>query len=282
MAFNFYTDLAIERKGAHGLSEGFSFQEEKSGVFKKTLLKIETEEAARLLEKPKGRYYSLSFPSPLSLSEAEGARLSKETAMLLRRLSPPMAKRLLVVGLGNRHMTADAVGPLVTDGVIPTAHLIKEAPALFPSSPSVFVCAPGVRAQSGMEATETVNALCQALRPDFVLAIDALAARSPERLLTTVQISDTGISPGSGIGSVQGALSQESLGIPVLALGVPTVINAAAFVKAALGDAADEAETQPEGAAVEKELFVSPKTLDTELSLLSPLLSDAINSAYGI
>ena len=282
MSFDFYSDLAEERKSARGVDEGVLFKEEACGPFVKTRLTIETEKAARLLERPKGHYFSLAFPSPLLLDEESGALLAKEAATLLRELAPQAAKRLLVVGLGNRHMTADAVGPTVAEGVFPTAHLPKPAEPTFASrAHSVSVFIPGVRAQSGMDAKDAVSALCKAFSFDFVLAVDALAAKSPARLLRTVQISDTGISPGSLFGGEHKTLSFASLGVPVLSLGVPTVISAAALVNKE-SEANGAFSEHKASSVVPEDFFVSPKTLDAELSLLLPLLSDAVNLAFGM
>ena len=278
MQAELYTDLAIERRGASGLGEGYALKEEDLGLFQKTLLEIQTEEAAEKIGRPIGKYYTLSFPTVLELSSQEAALLVDYTAEILEALTPKGAKRVLAVGLGNRTMTADAVGPRVCDCLSPSAQLERELPSLFAALPfSLAVISPGVTAQSGLEAAEAVKALSSLFRPDLILAVDALAARATERLLKTVQISSTGLLPGSGTGKSRLPLTEEFLGVPVLALGVPTVVNARLFVAEALGE--DEAEAKiKKGAAP---LFVSTGDMDASLSLLCPLLSEAINRLYA-
>ncbi|MBQ8907933.1 MAG: GPR endopeptidase [Clostridia bacterium] len=272
----FYTDLAEERRSAAALSAGYCLEEKREGVFAWTLLEIQTEEAASAIQKPIGRYHTLSFPSVLDLTEEEREALSDELAEGLWRLSPRKSGRVLAVGLGNRTMTADAVGPLTADGILATAHLKAASPDALADLPfSLFVTVPGVTAQSGMDTLTALSALAFRLSPDLILAIDALAAREPGRLLRTVQLCDTGVAPGSGLGRGGDALSEETLGVPVLALGVPTVISAPALLEAAGGK---REALSAEAAA----LFVSPGTLDAELSLLTPLLAKAINRVYGI
>ncbi|MBP3436681.1 MAG: GPR endopeptidase [Clostridia bacterium] len=279
----FYTDLALERKSAKGLCEGFSFREVKKGSFAVSHLKIEEESAAKTIQKPIGDYYTVSFPSPDYMEKKEKDGLVSVLAETIKQVSPSKVKRLLVVGLGNRNLTADSIGPKIADSIPATAHLKQEKDFPFPSllSTAVYVCVPGVMAQSGMEAAEAVKAYCSLVLPDLVLVFDALAAQNTERLLRTVQICNTGICPGSGIGCKRQTINQETLGAPVVAVGVPTVVNAKAFVREALSESERESAAIQDFLTEKEDFFVSPRTLDIETEALVPLLASAVNRLFG-
>ena len=158
----------------------------------------------------------------------------------LKKLLPPKGA-VLVAGLGNRAMTPDAVGPLAVEHLLVTRHLISALPNCFGSFRAVSAVTPGVLGQSGVESAEAVAALVRELQPAAVIAVDALAARRTERLCTTVQLSDTGIAPGSGVGNHRHPLNRETLGVPVIAIGVPTVIDGATLAADLLESAGEEA-----------------------------------------
>ena len=189
----------------------------------------------------------------------------------------PRAKRLLVAGLGNAELTPDSVGTRAAALVNPTMHLPIHNLGSFGELDvmEIAVFCPGVAAASGIESIAAVKGICAAVKPDAVIAIDALATVSEKRLGTTVQISDTGIHPGAGIGAPRGALTKETLGVPVIAVGVPTVINAKAL-RSAYGGEQKKSENNPES------LFVTPREINVIISLSAKLIALGINKAFGI
>ncbi|MCD8051961.1 MAG: GPR endopeptidase, partial [Clostridiales bacterium] len=177
----------------------------------------------------------------------------------------------LVVGLGNRAITPDAVGPWAVDHTVVTRHLVARLPETFGDFRPVAAVATGVLGTTGVESGELVKALCQRLRPAVVIAIDALAARSARRLCSTIQLTDTGIVPGSGVGNARFALTREELGVPVLAVGVPTVVRAATLA-ADLG--ADEGQRETLGG-----LLVTPKDIDALAAELARIIGYGVTMA---
>lgn len=265
------TDLAVEAKElfeaeASALPGVESRQWQAEGYDCDTV-KITSSEGAEALGKPMGIYHTLDL-TDLARRERNAFRRGAEgVRSLLAPLIPAGAGTVLVVGLGNRAMTPDAVGAMTADGILVTRHLIKMAPEQFGDFRSVAVCATGVLGTTGIESGEMAAALCEKLRPQAVIAVDALCARRVERLCVTVQISDTGIVPGSGVGNHRYALDRESLGVPVIAVGVPTVIEGAAL--RAEGERASE---ESAGAR----LFVTPRDIDGRVKEMARVL------AYGI
>ena len=190
-----------------------------------TSVHIETEGAAQRLGKPCGRYVTLDLSALQKNSGELLARASRAVAAELRLLLGEHTRGVLVAGLGNAGMTPDAIGPKSAEHVLVTRHLRQEDG--FSSLCPVSVLTPGVLGQTGIEAMETLRGAVRAVQPDAVIAIDALASRSLARLCTSVQLSDTGIVPGSGVGNHRCPLSRDTLGVPVYAIGVPTVVDAA-------------------------------------------------------
>lgn len=234
MFFSFRTDLAVEMRDAYKKAQqtdvpGVSSEEEEIDDVKITRVKIETEEGAGHIGKPVGNYVTLDAPK-IKLNDAEtNERIYKVLARELRKLTGTDIKQsVLVVGLGNQNVTPDALGPKVVQDVEVTRHILEYAPDIL-NRPvrSVSAISPGVLGTTGMETSEVVRGVIDKIKPDFVIAIDALASRKLERISTTIQIADTGINPGSGIGNKRMAMSKETLGVPVIAIGVPTVVDAA-------------------------------------------------------
>ena len=193
----------------------------------------------------------------------------------------PGAKSLLVCGLGSRSITADSLGPASADGVLATHH-IKAADEKVFGEIGFFdtaVLTPGVSAQTGMESAELIMAAAKKLCPDMIIAIDALCARDAARLCKTVQLCTAGISPGAGIGNFRSRLSHENIGVPVIGVGVPTVIEGRTLVLDALGDVADKSGKESAGERMAG-LFVSPKNIDRSVEILSRVLSYAVNTAF--
>ena len=179
---------------------------------------------------------------------------------------------MLVVGLGNRAITPDAVGPQVQAHTLATRHLVAAMPEQFGAFRPVAALAAGVLGTTGMESGELVQAVCRAVRPAWVIAVDALAARSVERLCRTIQLSNAGIVPGSGVGNHRFALDEQTLGVPVAAIGVPTVVYGATLAADLLGH-------EPQGLGEAGDLLVTPKDIDSQVADLSKVIGYGINLA---
>ncbi len=220
---------------------------------------IKTEDAAKRAGRQVGKYITLSVGESLKNGETrEGAAiLARHIRMLLGK-----AENVLVIGLGNTEITPDALGPKTAEKVLATRHLKKEflKNAGLETLKPVSVIAPGVLGQTGIESAEILLALCDKISPDAVIAIDALCAAEPSRLCSTVQLSDAGISPGSGVGNRRQEISKKTLSLPVIALGVPTVTDSAAF-------------------GGQGGFIVTPREIDTLILKASELLAAAINLA---
>jgi len=278
------TDLATERRRADLSLPGTDCREETEGRFTVTRITVGDAVSARAIGRPIGRYLTVAHP-PLDLvgedeREALTGILVREIRSLLPRFAADRTPTVLVVGLGNRAIVSDAVGPETVKRITATSHLAEYEPALFSDLGccAVATAAPGVLADTGMETSEIVSGICRALRPDYVLAIDSLAARSADRLMTTVQLSDTGIRPGSGIGNTRNAIDRDALGIPVISIGVPTVVEAATLVADHLARAG-----VPDGerdAILDRRdrFYVTPKDVDLAVARVARLLSDALSA----
>ena len=274
------TDLALEskllaEKNARELTEedGVRAAEERLFGYPLTEVEILNETGAAALHKPVGRYLTLTLQN-YSLREAGGfAGAVEALAEALRRLLPEQTERVLVAGLGNAAMTPDALGSMTLRHLLVTRHLRDSVP--FRRFPSVAALAAEVVGNSGMEAAEQVEALAKALHPELVIVIDALAAQSLDRLLNTVQLSDAGLVPGSGVGNHRMALQKETLGVPVLSLGVPTVVEGRTLALDLLESAALAEADCPVGEG----LFVTPKDADAKIAELARLIGYALNRA---
>lgn len=234
MNFSFRTDLAVEMRDAYKKAQnrdmpGVTSEEETIDGVKVTRVKVETEEGAGYIGKPIGNYITLEAPEIKQNEPDINERVFKVLARELRKLiGTDINQSVLVVGLGNQNVTPDALGPKVVGDVEVTRHIIEYAPDIL-NRPvrSVSAISPGVLGTTGMETSEVIRGVVDKIKPDFVIAIDALASRKLERISTTIQIADTGINPGSGIGNRRMAMCKETLGVPVIAIGVPTVVDAA-------------------------------------------------------
>ena len=281
------TDLATERRRADLYLPGTDYREEVEGRFTVTRITIGDEVSSRAVGRPIGRYLTVAFPP---LPELSGEERDSLEAILLREIGSVLPRcraprpTVLVAGLGNRAIVSDAIGPETVGRITATAHLAERDPELFRAlgCAAVATVAPGVLSDTGVESYAVIAGVCRSLRPDYVLAIDALAARSEDRLTTTVQIADTGIRPGSGIGNARAALDRSTLGIPVISVGVPTVVEAATLVadrleRAGVTGECIEALTDPRD-----RFYVTPKDVDLSVARISRLLSDAISKLYDL
>ena len=271
------TDLALEERESfdgsgveiHGVEVEESCDEERD--VRLTRVKIVSERGAREMGKSRGTYLTLEAPGLASPDEDYHREISEMIADLLRELTGT-AESVLVAGLGNRDVTPDALGPQAVSNLMITRHLIREYGREMMGMDGCCVVSgivPGVMAQTGMETSEILQGIIEETRPDLLIVIDALAARSTRRLGRTVQITDTGIQPGSGVGNHRG-----SLGIPVIAIGVPTVVEAAAIVY----DAQGNCEKMPPHL---NGMFVTPKNIDEMIKQLSFTLSEALNMVFS-
>ncbi len=238
-----------------------------------TRVEVLNEEGAKSLGKPRGTYLTLDY-SPLKAGDSERfSQFAKALAQLISSLLPPEGT-VLVAGLGNRHMTPDALGTLTLDSLLVTRHLGK----ILPDLRSVAAIGAGVLGTTGIEAAEWIKGAVQRIQPSAVLLVDALAARSLDRLCTTVQISDSGLVPGSGIGNRRCALNKETLGVPVIAVGVPTVVDAATLARDTVaGCGGDTAKIKfPAGS---RHPFVTPDSIDVQVRGAARLLACGLNLA---
>ena len=293
-----YTDLAVEIQeecsGRQGEIPGVvleQYEEDGKGI-RVTKIQIQTADGAKRMGRPIGNYMTLESADKEHSDEHSDKNLSgtklPDTNLLasyINGLLPSSAHSFLIVGLGNANMTADALGPLTIE---------KMAQSGMASYTSMIV--PGVFAQTGMESCEIIQGIVQQTSPDCIITIDALAARSAFRLGTTVQLTDTGIRPGSGVGNARKGITKENMKIPVIAIGIPTVVSAAAIVSDAMDSLKQIGYNETilgSIAMLDKEeyyqlisavfapelgsLFVMPKNLDEELDTMSSLLAASLS-----
>ncbi len=269
---------------------------------------IETENGAKAMEKPKGTYITIEARDMDEEDESYHREISEQLAKVIKQLIGTKKEDLsvLVVGLGNRAVTPDALGPRVVDNLYITRHIIREYGNYAFGRKHVnriSSIVPGVMAQTGMETMEIVNGVVKETRPDVVIAIDALAARNTKRLNRTIQVTDTGINPGSGVGNHRHALNEKSIGVPVVAIGIPTVVDAATIVNDtmynlimamnqdrdlktighSLGNLNEAEKYELIRELLSPNLntmFVTPKDIDESVKRLSYTISEALNMAF--
>ena len=238
---DFRTDLAAERIELSGTSEhkGIKKSVKHYGITTVTIADVLDESGEKCIGKPKGRYITADVPSFSADAQLLDGRLDGIITEMRKII--PSDGSILVAGIGNRSMTADALGPVCADRIFVTRHISRElAQSLgFSSLRSVAAVSPGVLGETGMEAAEIISSIVKCNDFSCVIVIDALAAMDINRLGTTIQISDTGISPGSGIGNRRSEISRNTLGIPVISVGVPTVISAYTLAHNILGNDTD-------------------------------------------
>jgi len=257
---------------------------------------IDTKNAAKTMGKPIGTYVTMEAPALLEPDEGYHREISECLAEELKNMIPNAGKEqsVLVVGLGNREVTADALGPHVVDNLFITRHVVKtygKAAYERETINQISSIEPGVMAKTGMETVEIIKGVVNETQPDVLIVIDALAARSTKRLNRTIQITNTGIHPGSGVGNHRKALTEESLGVPVIAIGVPTVVDAATIVGDALEklmDGYSEFERvkymgQHRSAFVElNNMYMTGKDIDAVIKRVSFTVSEGINMALEL
>lgn len=313
------TDLAMEQKerfeSDHVEVSGVVLEEEydEEKEIKITTVRIETENGAKAMGKPVGTYLTLEAPNMAAADEGYHREISETLAGFLEKYMKDTEENqekgysVLVVGLGNREVTPDALGPYVVDQLNVTRHIVQEYGRYAVEkggSRIVSAIVPGVMAQTGMESAEIIRGIVNETTPDLIMVIDALAARSTKRLNRTIQISDAGIHPGAGVGNHRSEITKDTMGIPVIAIGVPTVVDAATIVNDTMENFITALETSEtlkgvgvvlqgynsaEKYELVKELiaphlngmFVTPKDIDDTVRRISYTISEAMNMLFA-
>lgn len=285
MSSRIRTDLAIEAEPLFRAKlpeaesiPGLRCKEENRRGFSVSTVEVLDERGEAAVGKPKGRYITLELGALLRREEnafAEACALLADELRSLLHL--PVFSSILVAGLGNRDITPDAVGPIAVDNLMVTRHLREALPEHFGSFRSVCGLCSGVLGTTGIESGEIIAAVCKAVKPAAVIAVDALASRSTDRLCRTVQISDTGIVPGSGVGNARLALDEKTLGVPVIAVGVPTVVDAATLAYDLIRDSGLEIGADALNSGTN--MIVTPRDIDKNVRDISKLIGYGLNMA---
>ena len=279
------TDLALEARelwqesaGKTTRLTGVKAVKRRSEGYPVTQVDILDGRGEQALGKPQGTYRTIDLTAFWQRKEGFFERAVRAVGSQLRELLPPQGT-VLVAALGNPAMTPDAVGSLAADSILVTRHLIATLPQHFSGFRPVAVLRTGVLGDTGVESAEAVRGLIEQVRPDVVIAIDALASRRVGRVCATVQLADTGIIPGSGVGNHRGALNRETLGVPVVSVGVPTVVDSATLAADLLEESGI---TDYDGEALRKSrqnLMVTPRDIDQQVRDLSKVVGYGINWA---
>ncbi len=269
------TDLALEIKESlpdDGTLEGVEFTTKnyKNGKIKETIIKIVSPKGEIAIGKPVGTYITIESNM---LREADDDIYEPIVNVLHKTIKKLVGNKnkIMVVGLGNREVTPDSLGPKVIDNLYVTRHLLREG--IVNGVKEISAICPGVMAQTGIETQALLKSLCRDIKPDIVIVVDALAAAEASRLNSTIQICDTGISPGSGVGNNRSKINEETIGAKVIAVGVPTVISMSALL----------GQFNVDIFAISKELssmFVTPKNIDESVKRVSFTISEAINRFF--
>lgn len=279
------TDLAVEARELW--QESTEKQTELKGVkswekdlngFKVTTVEILDDEGAKALNKPVGTYITIEIDR---LAQREDNAFTLGSEALGSEISGILKLKendsVLVVGLGNEAITPDAIGPKTAKNTMVTRHLVEKMPDMFGSMRRVSVLVSGVLGTTGIESADFIKAVAEKLKPDYVIVVDALASRKLARICRTVQLADTGIVPGSGVGNSRAAINKETLGIPVIAIGVPTVVDAATLA-ADLAEQSGAKDINPEDmSSYGGEMIVTPKEIDSNVNDISKLIGYGIN-----
>jgi len=281
------TDLALEAKELWAESaeketklEGVRARDSLREGYQVTTVDILDEQGASSLGKPVGSYVTVQLDALARREEDAFGRAARAIAAELNGLLKlPEEATCLVVGLGNRAITPDAIGPGVADHTMVTRHLVEQVPERFGSFRPVAALAAGVLGTTGVESGELVKAVAEKIRPGCIIAVDALASRSMDRVCTTVQLANTGIVPGSGVGNHRAALNRETLGVPVIAVGVPTVVDAGTLAADILAEAGQEGLDPEALAGAGDGLMVTPRDIDQRVADLVKVIGYGINLA---
>lgn len=289
------TDLALEAheiaKKSQTTLEGVVFKEEYIENFKMTRVEIISEQGSEITGKPCGKYLTLHTGGVCNQTSDTIIRASRALSTLIKELVEKNVENnspVLIAGLGNVTITADAIGPKSLEHVIVTRHIKKSSPALFEELGLFDIAAlsPGVLSQTGVETTEIIKSVVDKICPSVVIAIDSLASKNLERLATTIQLSNTGISPGSGMGNRRVELNTSTLGIPVISIGIPTVVDAGTLAFGILEKTlknkklSNDVENTLEELTKGMNYFVTPKDTDLIIGHMSKIIGYGINLAF--
>jgi len=269
-----YTDIALELCEQSGEIAGLEINNQEMHGVKTNLVNIVSDEAAKRIGKPIGSYATIEIPND------DDSNVSRVVADVLYKLIKKMDS-VLIVGLGNKAVVADSLGPLVADKIEVTRHLQEDGIEVSAISPSVL-------GKTGIETAEIIKAVVNSIKPDLVIAIDSLASLAMERVNTTIQLANTGISPGAGIGNHRKKLTEENIGCPVIAIGIPTVATLATVTNSVLEIAEEKLETsilenkhelitQVLEHSKLKNIVVTPKDIDEEVEIGANLIAEGIN-----
>ena len=277
-----YTDLACERYKADTSLSGVAFQKEETPAGTWERIKITSLEGAKSIGRPMGIYNTLHTEQIDNFDEEMINDVSREIATELISLfnkTSVSSRRILVAGLGNSELTPDAIGSIAAKGVKPTLHIKSSDERLFSTleCSEIAVLTPGVPAQTGLDSLILLKSVCEKIKPNAVIAIDALAAKDRERLGKTVQISSTGIIAGGGLENHGTSINEATLGVPVFSIGVPTVISAKSFCPDKSQENGVLGKTQNG-----KSMFLCPKEISEIVALSARTIADGINLAFGL
>ena len=298
-SYNIHTDLALEDKErfesdnveVSGVSVEEFYDEEKE--IRVTEVKILTENGAKTMRKPIGTYITMEMVNLVLPDEEYHQAIAEEIAKHVGSVWEKENKdyTALVVGLGNRDVTPDALGPHTVECLNVTRHIVKEYGKYVMGDDEahmISAIAPGVMAQTGMETWEIVKGIVDTIKPDVVFVIDALAARNTKRLNRTIQIADTGIHPGSGVGNHRNEISKETLGIPVIAIGVPTVVDAATIVRDTMENLVSTLDNDDKYEMIQDliaphlyGMFVTPKDIDESIQRIGATIAEGLNILFS-
>lgn len=297
---NIRTDLALEVRESFSEDDveikGVILTEEfdKKNKIRISNVVIKDQHGAKAMGKPVGTYITIEAPELNEASEDYHKPVSDVISKNIMKLIKDINKdNVLIVGLGNREVTPDALGPYTVDNLFITRHLIKEYGDEFKEKNhigNISAISPGVMGQTGMETSEIIKGIVNETKPDLLIVIDALASRSIKRVNTTIQLSDTGICPGSGVGNNRKALNEETLGTKVIALGVPTVVDAMTIVVDTLSQYMESTGFEDNEinqfsneirSQIMDNMFVTPKDIDEAVKRMSYTISEAINSCFS-
>ncbi|HBA96592.1 MAG TPA: GPR endopeptidase [Lachnospiraceae bacterium] len=300
------TDLAIEARESYPEDnveiEGVILNEQivQKGRIRISTVNIVNEYGADWMKKPVGNYVTIEFTDKsMYMDDADTKKFEHKVKEIICNILSDMIKEkhekkdketFMVTGLGNRFATPDALGPVVMEKVMVNRHMVREfGEKMLQNNKIVCAITPGVMAQTGMDTYEVLNGLVENIKPDFILVVDALASRSIGRLCRTIQITDTGISPGAGIGNNRHKINEDTLGVPVIAIGVPTVVDAAVIVSECMEETLEKQGLSEKEIQIflesiagnsTKNLFVTPKDIDEQVRWIGGLVSGGINNFF--
>ena len=283
---HFRTDIALEhceylRTISPDDMTGVEIQTEETNGITATWVEVTNNTGAERIGKPVGNYITLECAAMKTAEPEAHEAISSLLAWKLGALFPlPDEATVLVVGLGNWLVTPDALGPQVCERMLVTRHLAADMPdELVGRVRNVCALRPGVMGLTGIETAEIVLGVADRVQPDLIIAVDALAARCTARINTTIQLTDTGINPGAGLGNKRTPINRDSVGVPVIGLGVPTVVSAATLVRDTMDGYADGEMIDAHIAAHAADLFVTPKDVDAVVMRLARIIANALNMA---